>query len=209
MTAFDLPGSLRRIRRIADRSQRELAVGIELSKSAVAAVESGVAGLDVRVFARAAELAGLRLTLLDANGAEVPPMADDTVRDLSGRRFPAHLDTLHSDEIPGWWEHNPGRPTPWFTAFRDRDARDAARRTGGVPRDHHPDRPGDSPEERKAARQRAARQRVREDFKRRLAAGGIRFDDFVCACPPACDELDDRSGKPVHAPVCPCDCDVA
>ncbi|MFD2091606.1 helix-turn-helix domain-containing protein, partial [Blastococcus deserti] len=81
MTGFDLPGTLRRIRRLADRSQRELAVELELSKSAIAAAESGRRDLPVSALARAAALAGLRLALLDADGAEVAGMAPDAVRD--------------------------------------------------------------------------------------------------------------------------------
>ena len=101
MTEPDLSGLLRRVRRAADLSQRELAARIGVSKSAVAAVESGRAGLDVRALARAAELAGLRLALLDAEGQEVAGMDPGAVRDRGGRLFPAHLDTRHGDEE--WW----------------------------------------------------------------------------------------------------------
>ena len=143
MGAFELAGSLRRIRRIADLSQRQLAVAAEISVSAVAHAEAGTRDLQVTALARAAELAGLRLALLDGEGNEIGPMAPDTVRDLSGRRFPAHLDTRHSDELPDRWEHRVDRPMPWFTVHRDRAGRDVARRRNGVPEDHHPVRPGD------------------------------------------------------------------
>jgi transcriptional regulator with XRE-family HTH domain len=209
MTAFDLPGTLRRIRRLADLSQRELAVEVQASKSSIAAAESGTSGLDARILARAAALAGLRLTLLDVDGREVGAMAPDTVRDLGGRRFPAHLDTRHSDER--WWRyaHRFDRPRPWFTVDRDRARRDALRRTLGAPDDHHPFRPGDSPQERAAARRRAALLRRREEFQRRLTSGTLPpVADFECTCPPRCDELDDRSGRPVHAEECPCSCDL-
>jgi HTH-type transcriptional regulator/antitoxin HipB len=92
---------VRRIRRLADLSQRELSARIGISKSAVAAAESGRAGLDARVLARAAALAGLRLALVDGQGREVPGMDPDAVRDTAGRLYPAHLDTRYSDE--GWW----------------------------------------------------------------------------------------------------------
>ena len=115
MTEFDLSGSLRRMRRLADLSQREMARRLDVSKSSVAAAESGVGGLDARVLARAAAVAGLRLALVDGAGTEVHPMAAGTVRDLSGRRFPAHLDTRRSDE--GRWLYEPrrDRPESWFT----------------------------------------------------------------------------------------------
>jgi transcriptional regulator with XRE-family HTH domain len=210
VSGFDLSGALRRIRRIADLSQRQLAVAAEVSVSALAHAEAGTRGLPVSALARAAGLAGLRLALLDAEGREIGPMAPDTVRDLGGRRFPAHLDTLHSDER--WWryEHRWDRPRPSFTVDRDRAGRDARRVRDGIPADHHPIRPGDSPQERRAARQRAIRQRDREEFQRRLESGLIPpLEAFDCTCPQLCDELDDRSGKPVHAPGCSCHCDLA
>jgi HTH-type transcriptional regulator/antitoxin HipB len=89
---------LRRIRRTADLSQRELAARIGISKSAVAAAESGRSGIDARALARAAELAGLRLALVDADGRETAGMDGDAVRDQAGRLYPAHLDTRHGDE---------------------------------------------------------------------------------------------------------------
>src|SRR3954462_10937913 len=101
MPAFDLPGLLRRIRRSAALSQRELAARLSVSKSAIGAAESGAGGLDARVLAQAADVAGLRLALLDRSGAEVAAMADGSVRDEGGRRFPAHLDTRYGDV--DWW----------------------------------------------------------------------------------------------------------
>jgi transcriptional regulator with XRE-family HTH domain len=110
VSGFDVAAALRRIRRLADASQRELAEWIGISKSALAAAESGSRGLDVRVLACAAEVAGLSLALLDRNGDRVEGMTPDGVRDRFGRRFPAHLDTRYGDE--GWW-HGPERgPSP-------------------------------------------------------------------------------------------------
>jgi transcriptional regulator with XRE-family HTH domain len=136
VSTFDLPAVLRRIRRTADASQRELAELVGASKSAVAAAESGGRGLDVRLLARAATAAGLRLALLDADGREVAGMDGDAVRDMSGRRFPAHLDTRYSEE--SWW-HGPerySRRQPWYTFDRDRELRDEWRRRRGTPDDH-------------------------------------------------------------------------
>src|ERR1700712_803682 len=106
---FDLSGLVRRIRRTTGLSQRELAVRIEISKSAVAAAETGAGGLDARALAAAAGLAGLRIALVDGNGDEVDGMNSDAVRDRSGRRFPAHLDTVLSEERSSRWEHRPHR----------------------------------------------------------------------------------------------------
>jgi transcriptional regulator with XRE-family HTH domain len=211
MADFDAGGLLRRIRRLADVSQRELAAALGVSKSSVAAIETGGHGVDALVLARAAALAGLRLTLLDAEGREVAPMSAERVRDLGGRRFPAHLDTRRSDV--GRWIHEPrrDRPETAFTFTRDRRHRDSSRRATGTATDHHPVLPGDSPAARREERRHAAaRERARERG-RRFLAGEFRAlpEPFQCTCPPACDELDDRSGRPVHADDCPCSCDLA
>ncbi len=211
MRPFDLPGALRRIRRLADLSQRELAAAAGVSPSAIGQAESGQRDLTVAVFSGIASLAGLRLRLVDARGEEVAPMSQDAVRDRANRRFPAHLDTRYSDE--GWWHdaHHYGRPRPWYTFDRDRRARDGYRRRRGTPEDHQLPRPGDSPQERAEVRRLERLRRREEERQRAFLADEFRHvrDDFTCACPPVCDELDDRSGKPVHAPVCACDCDIA
>jgi transcriptional regulator with XRE-family HTH domain len=206
---FDVPGVLRRIRRSADLSQRDLADRCGVSHSVIAHAECGKRDLPTNLLERAAGLAGLRLAVLDRNGVEVTGMTADGARDRGHRRFPAHLDTRHSDE--GWW-HGPerySRPPPWFTFDRERQKRDARRRATGTPEDHHVPQPGDSPAERKAARVRAARERKREELERRRAAGELpELPTFTCCCPPGCDDVDDWSGKPVHAPECACGCDV-
>ncbi|MGK5110528.1 helix-turn-helix domain-containing protein [Geodermatophilus sp. CPCC 205506] len=210
MTDSDLGGVLRRIRRIADLSQRELAGHLGISKSAVAAAESGRSGLDARAVARAAELAGLRLTLVDGTGAEVPAMDPDAVRDMGDRRFPAHLDTRYSDE--GWWhdEHRYSRDRVWYTFDRDRRRRDATCRVRGTPADHQLPQPGDAPEQRAEARRLEQWRARTAERQRRFLAGELSSidDGFRCDCPPRCDELDDGSGRPVHAPDCPCGCDL-
>jgi transcriptional regulator with XRE-family HTH domain len=218
MTAFDLPGVLRRIRRAADVSQRELAEVCDLSKSMVAAVERGERGLDARTLARVAAVAGLRLALLDADGAEVAPMDGAAVRDGGGRYFPAHLDTRHGDE--GWWHgpHRYDRAPVTYTFTRDRRYRDDRRRTsGGTPEDHQLPQPGDAPAARAAARRAAARRARAEELESRRAAAGPRpdGDDFRCTCPPACDDLLLQetpavpAGPGPHAPDCGCGCDLA
>ncbi len=158
------------------------------------------------------QLAGLRLALLDAADTEVPVMADGAVRDMSGRRFPAHLDTRYSDD--GWW-HGPerySRAQPWYTFDRERTVRDWYRGRSGTPDDHQLPQPGDST----AGRGRPSG-----------AVGSCNGRPRSCSAPswpancatprrrssaPArrrCEELDDRSGTPVHAPECRCLCDVA
>ena len=152
--SFDLSGWLRRIRRAADLSQRQLAEQVGVPKSTLAAAEAGVRDLPVSRLAAAAALAGLRIALVDAEGREQSPMSSDGARDAARRHLPAHLDTLHSAELADRWEHRPDRRQPWFTFEIDRSARDTRRARTGVPDDHLVPRPGDSPEERAAARQR-------------------------------------------------------
>lgn len=208
MSGFHLAGVLRRIRRTADLSQRELADRVGVSKSTVAAAECGDRDISVTVLHRAAELAALRLVLLDGEGREVTGMADEGVRDLAGRRFPAHLDTLYSD-VSWAFPLRSDRPEPWYTFDRVRETRDYRRARLGTPEDHRLPQPGDSPEERRAARQRAAGEERRRELEELREAGELEESaPFSCQCPPACDELDDWSGKPVHAPHCPCGCDV-
>lgn len=207
---FDLCGVLRRIRRTADLSQRQLADAAGLSLSAVAHAEAGTRDLPATALARAAETAGLRLTLVDDAGAEVRGMHPDGVRDRGGRRFPAHLDTVLSEERASRWEHRPQLRQPTYT-FDRRDpwAADARSRRRSRPDDHLVPEPGDSPAERAAARRREAEQRRRDERARRLADRELRpAEPFACTCPPACDELDDWSGRPIHAGECPCSCDV-
>ncbi|NYJ05957.1 helix-turn-helix domain-containing protein [Petropleomorpha daqingensis] len=192
MPTFDLAGYVRRIRRSADLSQRELAARVSVSKSAIAAAERGVGGLDARILAQAAALAGLRLVLVDESGAEVAAMADGAVRDEAGRRFPAHLDTR--DGHIDWWHGRErySRDQPAYTFDRVRDIRDIWREWLGIPDDHQ--LPGDA-----SARPRAAPRRT---------PGGVHLaEEWACTCPPECAELD-QGERPVHAQDCPCGCDV-
>ncbi|MGY1772899.1 helix-turn-helix domain-containing protein [Blastococcus sp. SYSU D00813] len=208
MDDIDVAGLLRRIRRRADLSQRQLAAAIGVSKSAVGDVEAGTGRLDLRSLSRAAELAGLRLALADADGAEVAGMTDDAVRDMAGRRFPAHLDMRYADE--GWWHdaHRYSRPRAWYTFDRDRSRRDSARVRRGTPDDHLVPRPGDSPAERRAARQQVAWQAARDEWERRRDAGELPpLPAWVCDCPPECPE-DEAGTRPAHADECGCRCDL-
>ena len=211
MTVFDLPGALRRVRRSADMSQREVAAAAGISASAVAKAESGTRDLPTSLLARIAEVAALRLALVDGNGRELGPMSDVAVRDTSGRRFPAHLDTRYGDE--GWW-HGPDRhyrTQPRYTFDRCRDLRDQTRERVGTPEDHQRPKPGDSPKQRAEVRSRARWAARTAERERRFLAGEFADDReaFSCTCPAECDDLDDRSGKPVHADDCRCHCDIA
>jgi transcriptional regulator with XRE-family HTH domain len=93
------PGLVRRIRRVAGLSQRELASLLDASQSRVARWETGRTSPSLADLERMAARAGLRLVLVDDDGASVEPMRLDGARDRGGRRFPAHVD-LHATE---WW----------------------------------------------------------------------------------------------------------
>ena len=211
MTDFSLPGVLRRVRRIADMSQRELAVAVGISPSAVASAESGARDLPLSVVARIAEVAALRLSLVDRDGREIAGMAENSVRDAAGRRFPAHLDTRYSED--GWWHgpHRHHRTQPWYTFDRRRDLRDRYREWVGTPDDHQMPQPGDAPEQRAEERRRARWVAGKEERERRFLAGELADvrEAFFCTCPAECDHLDDRSSTPVHADGCRCHCDIA
>jgi hypothetical protein len=136
-------------------------------------------------------------------------MHPDGPRDATQRRLPAHLDTLHTDEVADRWAHRPDRQQPWFTFGLDRAARDRQRARAGMPEDHDVPVPGDSPAERRAQRQEAARRRAAEERERRRAAVGWPADEgLTCTCPPECDEVDDGWGPPTHAAACACRCDL-
>ncbi len=211
MSDVSLPGLLRRIRRTADLSQRELAQAGGVARSTVAAAEAGTRGLDARALARLAAVAGLRLALVDAEGREVAPMDAAAVRDGADRHFPAHLDTRHGDE--NWWHgpHRFDRDPVTYTFDRDRRYRDRRRARTGTPEDHQLPRPDDSLAARARARRLAARRAREEELERRRAAGLVPPPDLgvACDCPPECEELDDRSGPPRHAEGCACSCDVS
>jgi transcriptional regulator with XRE-family HTH domain len=203
----ELSGLLRRLRRTADMSQREFAAACEVSQSVIAQAESGRRGLTVSLLARAAAVAGLRLALVDAEGAEVRPMDDGAVRDMGLRRFPAHLDTRYSEE--DWWhgQERYSRPQPWYTFDRCRDLRDRYRGLFGVPEDHQLPRPGDSPADRKAARGREIARRRAEEREQERGGRPIVIPPWICDCPPRCAELEDWAGPPKHADDCSCRCD--
>jgi transcriptional regulator with XRE-family HTH domain len=211
---FDLATALRRIRRRADLSQRELAAALGTAASVIAQAETRRRDLPVSHLLRAAELAGLRVALLDAGGAEVPPMSADPVRDGAGRRFPAHLDTRYGDE--GWW-HGPerySRRRPTYTFDRNREFRDDRRRRTGVPPEHLQPQPGDPLAERAAERRQAARRRQNERRQRRLeetraAEGSVDLDwGTGCTCPAGCELAEGRNEDLSHASSCACRCDV-
>lgn len=210
---FELSGTVRRIRREARLSQRQLADAAGVSASTVAQVETGRRSLSARDLAALAAVAGLRLVLVDPQGTVVAPMRGDAVRDDGGRRYPAHYDVRHGDE--GWWylPHRAARPLPWFTFDR--------RPLEPLQDDDHPAPSAeDDPRLRRAHREhvervaRAARERMAR-VDRMLARLDEDADPDLldpCGCPPGCERLlvgDDPAGQlDPHVTGCPCRCDI-
>ena len=119
MGPFDgeIPGLVRRIRRILDVSQRGLAVILEVSQSVVARWETGRTSPRASVLQRLLRLAGLHASVRDdETGEEVGPMRDDGARDRGGRRYPAHVDLA----VNGWWYPRGAESTADFLLWRQR-----------------------------------------------------------------------------------------
>lgn len=125
---LDQVGYLRLVRRRLRMSQRELAAALAVSASTVSRAEAGRTALDLATFTRVLQAAGLRLVVVDRDRRLVPPMVDvPDLRDLDGRRFPAHLDAV-LDPLPGeWWGDRFGLVRPPETFRRDPAARYAHR----------------------------------------------------------------------------------
>jgi transcriptional regulator with XRE-family HTH domain len=120
---------VRRVRRVVDASQRELAARTGVSERTIARVESGAVVPSLPVFQRLLAVAGFRMVVVDRGGRLVSPMTDlpDDVRDRQGRRFPAHLDVILDPGDGDWWGDLMGIARPPETFRRSRAERDRQR----------------------------------------------------------------------------------
>jgi transcriptional regulator with XRE-family HTH domain len=165
-----VPGLLRRVRRVAGLSQRALAEEIGVSKSVVARWETGQRLPSLGLLEQAAALADLRLVLVDDEDRVVPSMRADGVRTEAGRRPPPFTDP----RAGGWRTKTDSLDASWT---KDRlEARRAGRvqvtfhRTGSTPSERlHDDHPTDGElldeieqREQELDRQREAQRRVLE-----------------------------------------------
>ena len=122
---------LRRARRIARLSQRELAARAHVPLSTLTRIEAGTTA-DPRIGTVAAlfAAAGCRLTVLSQAHEELPDHPWETHRDYGVRHYPAHLDlwpvnrpyAVH-DPIDWWgwyrsWAWRPGARIPTLTFNR-------------------------------------------------------------------------------------------
>jgi transcriptional regulator with XRE-family HTH domain len=125
---YPAPGLVRRARRMADLSQREMARAAGLSRSTVARVESGDLTPSLHVMQRLLATAGLQMVVVDGEGRIVKPMREsDETRDDANRRYPSHLDTILDPKEGEWWAEEYGLARPPETFVRDRQRRDQMR----------------------------------------------------------------------------------
>ena len=113
MQLDDIPGIIRRGRRINDMSQRQLADYADISITTIGAVEAGQFLPSLTKLWHLLDALGFQLTVIDAEGNEVLPYDGDGKRDRAGRLFPAHLDVRPVGRYgAGWW----GQTTvmPWI-----------------------------------------------------------------------------------------------
>ena len=188
---FDVGGYVRRARRLADLSQRDLADILGLSRAAVGRLESTPGRVDLPTMEAILALADLRLAVVDSAGRPVDAVPVDTLRDHGNRRFPAHLDATPPDiGIPNERGVQPrkGRP-PARGWYRQRQERNRLRERGRAPEDHPTVR---------SERERAARERQR---RRDMALAALRASPpQECTCLDDCFEL-------ACLPDCPCQCE--
>jgi transcriptional regulator with XRE-family HTH domain len=123
MARFDIPGIVRRIRRMADLSQRELAGATGLSQATIAGIETGQLVPSLLALTRILGAADCELAVLDEQGERVQPYDGDGLRDRGRRRYPAHLDVYPvGPNGQGWWGQNTVqdyvRPMPTHTFGR-------------------------------------------------------------------------------------------
>ena len=104
-------GMIRRVRRMAKLSQRELAHELGVSQSAVAKWETGRTCPTVRMLERVLAVAEMRLAAVLAGGERVQPMKVVAARDAAGRRYPAHARVW----AEGWWAPEGSETNAWFT----------------------------------------------------------------------------------------------
>ncbi|UUZ61171.1 helix-turn-helix domain-containing protein [Nocardioides sp. B-3] len=115
---INVSGIVRRVRRRANWSQRQLARELGVSQSAVAKWETQRTTPSPLMLAGVMALAELRLEPVDETGERVAPMRHFAARDAARRRYPAHA-TVWAE---GWWTPADAGMTPWSSAIIARSA---------------------------------------------------------------------------------------
>ncbi|HEU0181333.1 MAG TPA: helix-turn-helix transcriptional regulator [Agromyces mariniharenae] len=191
----DVPGMVRRVRRVCDLSQRDLAAALGVTRARVARLESVPQRVEMPLLVEILALAGMRLAVLGHDGVEVVPIAPDAVRDHGGRRMPAHLDLRARSDRPrstlvrGHAERTD--PPAWYHHRAERDRR---RLELGHRRETVPDQPTGT-QLRMVERSRRARRSV-------LGPSALTLLNMECSCEDACYELD------ACRSACSCRCEI-
>lgn len=121
---FPIAGVLRRARRTADLSQRELAKKARMHHGVVARIEAGRSEPSVALLNKLLSCAGVMLVpVMIDTGDELGTMPTETMRDAADRYFPSHLDVrrTHGPGSLMWWNwwYLPGRgPEKPLASFR-------------------------------------------------------------------------------------------
>ena len=120
---------MRKLRRVADLSQRELAEVVSLSRRLIERIETGDADPRLAQVAELFAIVGWRLEVVDHDGGPVQPLRElgGDLRDGADRRYPAHLDVIVDPRRGEWWADGYGLQSPPETFTRDRDRRDLRR----------------------------------------------------------------------------------
>lgn len=129
ISGYPLGGIIRRVRRKADMSQRELAKYAKISPASIGSFETGATTPSLAVLQRVLNAANYQLVVVDVDGHLVTPLEVwQDVADGAGRRYPAHLDTILDPVYGEWWADVYGLTAPPETFRRNRRYRDWQRR---------------------------------------------------------------------------------
>jgi len=105
---------LRRARRNARLSQREMAAAIGVGKSTIGQAERDGGSVTLPVLLAALAVGGIELVPMCGDD-EVPNMRPDELRDRRGRKLPAHQYAWVASEsecVPSWWRGSHARNAP-------------------------------------------------------------------------------------------------
>ncbi len=111
---FDAAGLLRRARRNARMSQRDMARAVGVGKSTIGQAERDHGSVTLPVLLAALAIGGIDLVAVDHDG-EVETMRLDAVRDRRHRKLPAHRHAWVASEdqhLPEGWQGSRRRSAP-------------------------------------------------------------------------------------------------
>ena len=135
---FPFAGLLRRARRSADLSQRQLAARAKLHHSVVSRIEAERHEPSLTLLTQLLRAAGVMLVAINIDTDDpLGPMPDVAMRDAANRYFPAHLDVRRTRGHKSlmwwdWWYYHRGRVKPLASFRRNRARRDLDRRQDRV-----------------------------------------------------------------------------